>query len=98
MRKITNPSFEIPVPGLEEYYSDFLSSRKKELYSLIVSLNAGDYQALKERIHEWKGYAAPYGFQELEILAKKLEPHVLNFEYENCHEVLREVKDYLGHS
>ncbi|MBA2405539.1 MAG: hypothetical protein H0V66_12255 [Bdellovibrionales bacterium] len=96
MRKIRNPSSEIPWPGLEEFQSDFLASRKVELIALVAALSRSDFKAIGKQTHIWKGFAGPYGFQELELLSLELEESAEREDQIRCEILLKEIEDYLG--
>lgn len=96
MRKIQDPKSEVPLPGFEAFHDDFLASRKEEIVTLKSALAAQDFKALVSRAHQWKGFAAPYGFQELETRAINLEKHALNSDHDQCAKILKEIEEYLG--
>lgn len=98
MRKISDPSTEIPLEGLESFYDEFIATRKEELKLLQEALGEQNYKLLSEQAHKWKGFSAPYGFQELEVLAAKLEEEALKADFERCLVLLNNVKEYLGDS
>ena len=96
MRKIRNPAAEIPLPGFEVFYEDFLCSRKEELSQLKAAMAAGDLRFLTTTAHKWKGFCTPYGFQELSELALKLESASLATDRPRCAALLEEISSYLG--
>ncbi len=96
MRKIRYPELEVPLQGLEGFHQEFLMERRAELQLLKDSLKALEYKPLAEMAHKWKGYSAPYGFQELALIAEILEDAALNDDFQKCHEGLKSVEDYLG--
>lgn len=96
MRKIKNPAAEIPLPGFEVFHQDFLSERKAELNLLRSALKASDFKALVQMGHKWKGFCAPYGFQELAELASNLEAAALESNESLCSDLLSDISAYLG--
>lgn len=96
MRKITNPASEIPLEGFEQYQDEFLVTRKEELLTLREALKSSNFRPLAEQAHKWRGFSAPYGFQELGLLADRLEDAALSKDAQGCDKVLKQVADYLG--
>lgn len=96
MRKIKDAASEIPLPGFEEFQADFLLSRRAELQILFKSLREQDFVVLSNHAHKWRGFSAPYGFQELGVMAIELEECALSKDAQSCEALLRGVADYLG--
>lgn len=96
MRKIRNPAAEIPLPGFEVFHQEFLTERKAELILLWSALERHDFEVLGQMGHKWKGFSAPYGFQELAELAIKLEGASLLSDNSLCLSLLNEISAYLG--
>ena len=96
MRKITDPALEVCLPGFEQFQAEFLRTRREELIALNSALKELDFQALSTQTHRWRGFSAPYGFQELALLADELEAQALSKNAQGCEEVLNRVAAYLG--
>ena len=96
MRKIKYPELEIPLQGLEGFHQDFLSERRAEFHIIKELLKTFEYKSIAEMTHKWKGFSAPYGFQELALLAESLEAAALNDDFKECEERLMSIEDYLG--
>lgn len=96
LRKIKDAASEIPLPGFEQFQTDFLLSRKAEIVILVEALQALDYRVLYEHAHNWRGFSDAYGFQELAVMASKLEEFALSKNAQSCEEILKQVTDYLG--
>jgi HPt (histidine-containing phosphotransfer) domain-containing protein len=96
LRKIKNPAAEIPLPGFEIFHQVFLAERKEELNSLKAAFLDTDFEALTKMAHKWKGFSAPYGFQELAETAIKLENASIDSNSSFCSELLNEISAYLG--
>ena len=96
MRKIRNASLEVPLPGFEEFHDEFLATRKVELIVLNEALGRQEFQVLSGYAHKWRGFSAPYGFQELGELANELEEQALGENTQSCEDILKRVADYLG--
>lgn len=96
MRKIRNPAAEIPLPGFEVFYEDFLASRKDELIELMSAVSRDEFKALAQMAHKWKGFSSPYGFQELAELAVLLEDAANEENNPECSRLLQEIGAYLG--
>lgn len=96
MRKIRNPAGEIPLDGFEVFHQDFLNERKQELKLLRTALDGQDFKTLGQMGHKWKGFSAPYGFQELAELSVKLEAAAQDASATKCLELLQEIDAYLG--
>lgn len=96
MRKITDPTLEVCLPGFEQFQAEFLKTRREELIALNTALKELDFQALSTQTHRWRGFSAPYGFQELALLADELEEQALSKNAQGCEKVLKRVAAYLG--
>lgn len=96
MRKITNPATEVCLPGFEKFHPEFLKSRREELISLVAALKELDFSVLIGHSHKWRGFSAPYGFQELAVLAEELETEALRKNSQSCELILVKIADYLG--
>lgn len=96
MRKITNPALEVCLPGFEQFQAEFLKTRREELITLRLNLLELNFQALTNQTHKWRGFSAPYGFQELGLLADELEEQALSKNAQGCELVMLRVADYLG--
>lgn len=96
MRIIKNPASEVCLPGFEKFHAEFLKSRREELIDLDLALKAENFLALSNQSHRWRGFSAPYGFQELAELAEELGEQALSKNAQSCEEVLKRVADYLG--
>lgn len=86
---------EVPIPGLEIYYEEFLATRIDELETVKSALNVGNYQVITDLAHKWKGFSAPYGFGILGQLAMKIEKCLEGAEIEYCRVLIDEVEFYL---
>jgi HPt (histidine-containing phosphotransfer) domain-containing protein len=95
MRKIHNPKNEIAHEGLEIFHHDFLTSREVDLVVLSAALASADFVSVMALGHRWKGYSAPYGFGQLALLATELESAAHNQSLEVCHQLAREITEYL---
>ncbi|HXH75507.1 MAG TPA: Hpt domain-containing protein [Bacteriovoracaceae bacterium] len=96
MRKLSDPTTEVPLPGLESYHDEFLASRKGELSVLKEAMKTKDFKVLSLMAHKWKGFSAPYGFQELERLSLSLEKCAEDEQNDQCNELLMKIEAYLG--
>jgi HPt (histidine-containing phosphotransfer) domain-containing protein len=95
LRKQFDLTSEIPLPGLESYYDEFLASRIEELEETRRALIGKNYQIVAEYAHKWKGFSAPYGFGVLGQLAQEIEKCLELDEIEHCGTLLAEAKVYL---
>ena len=57
-------------PGLEPFVPQFIKDRLTEISTLLESKNMKNIQS---KAHEWKGFSAPYGFSNLERMARLIE-------------------------
>lgn len=96
MRKIRNPENEIALPGFEVFHEEFLQSRKEELVVIKASFAAGDFKALEDCGHKWKGFCNPYGFQELGEMAIEMEEAAEKRDFDVCNGLLKRIEEYLG--
>jgi HPt (histidine-containing phosphotransfer) domain-containing protein len=96
LRKINDPASEVCLPGFEQFQAEFLNTRREEMISLYSALKDLDYVTLEKQCHKWRGFAAPYGFQELALLANDLEEQALSKNTQGCDAVLKRIADYLG--
>jgi HPt (histidine-containing phosphotransfer) domain-containing protein len=96
MRVIRNPAAEIPLPGFEVFHDEFLAERKLELNHLRAALDSRDFKVLAQMGHKWKGFCAPYGFQELSELSVKLEAAANDSNEQLCWASLDQIQAYLG--
>ncbi len=96
MRKIRNPENEIPLAGFEVFHDEFLKSRREELIGLKAALAAGDFKALEDCGHKWKGFCNPYGFQELGEMAIEMEGAAKDRSNDSCFLIIKRIEDYLG--
>lgn len=96
MRKISDPASEICLPGFEKFQTEFLKSRREELVGLYTAVKEQNFMILTNQSHKWRGFSAPYGFQELSRLADELEEQALSENAQSCEEVLNKVAAYLG--
>lgn len=86
---------EAPEEGLESYVDDFLQSRLQELEELKTGLGQNNFDLLKSKAHNWKGFSRPYGFIKLEELAIELEKSALSKDEDSCDRIIKDVDKYL---
>ncbi len=96
MRNPRNPSREIPLPGLEQYFPDFMISRKAELETLKLALEKKDLASILKIAHAWKGVAAPYGCGELGYLSMELEEFAEEGKIDECRAISIDIDQYLS--
>jgi len=96
LRKIRNPQREVALPGFEVFHSDFLVSRIAEVKVLMPLNGQLDFVLIQKYAHQWKGYAGPYGLQELGIQAVKLKEAAERADELTCLVILKEIEEYLG--
>lgn len=94
-----NKSYPIekPLEGLESFYEEFLTSRKKELNELQSALNEKNYTFIAEVAHRWKGFCEPYGFGQLAKIARDIETYAKDNQADNCQQLLKQAEDYLNY-
>lgn len=90
-----NSSAEIPAPGLESFYGEFLSNRIAEMKTIHEALVAGNFETIRGFAHQWKGFSAPYGFGKLADLAIALQEQAIQQDKESCAKTLIEIDLYL---
>jgi len=78
---------EPPEPGLELFVPQFIKDRLTEIQELLESKNMKNIQL---KAHEWKGFSAPYGFSNLERMARTIEESNL----ETCITILIQAQNY----
>lgn len=86
---------EKPQEGLEEFVPEFLNSRDEDLLQLKQALSEGDFETIRRKAHDWKGFSRPFGFIFLENIAKKLEESAKNQEASECESLLNDAEIYL---
>ncbi|MCO5114287.1 MAG: Hpt domain-containing protein [Bdellovibrionaceae bacterium] len=86
---------EKPQEGLEEYVPEFLDSRDQDILLLKAALAQGDFETLRRKAHDWKGFSRPFGFLKLEGIAKKLEEAAKSTASTECSQLLEEAEVYL---
>lgn len=97
MKRILNdPLNEVPFEGLGAFTSEFKVSRQEELVTLYSALEKSDFHSIERVAHTWKGFAVPYGFGELAILATELEEACEQKNIEQCRDLLKETESYLS--
>ncbi len=95
-RILKDPSTEIPFTGLGAFSAEFKLSREEELVKLHAALAEGDLRTIEQVCHTWRGFAVPYGFGELAILATELEAAAAAKNFSLCLELLGETEAYLS--
>ncbi|MBC7538515.1 MAG: Hpt domain-containing protein [Bacteriovorax sp.] len=95
MKKQFDLTSEIPLPGLESFYDEFLATRIDELGETKRALIAKNYQIVAEYAHKWKGFSAPYGFGVLGQIALEIEKCLEVDEIKRCEILLNEAETYL---
>jgi HPt (histidine-containing phosphotransfer) domain-containing protein len=96
LKRVRNLAFETPLPGLEVYYDEFLVSRKEEFIALMSAFDGNDFVTIGKLAHKWRGFAAPYGFGELAVIATELELCAEKAMLAECGSLIEEARDYLG--
>lgn len=86
---------EIPLPGLESYYNEFLANRINELGEIRQALKVKNFRIASDYAHKWKGFAAPYGFGVLGQLAQDIEKCLERAEIDHCEILIDEAEVYL---
>lgn len=86
---------ERPQEGLEEYVPGFLDSRDQDVVNLKSSLAQEDFETIRRKAHDWKGFSRPFGFLHLETIAKKLEEAAQQSSIKDCDDLLSEAEKYL---
>lgn len=86
---------EKPQEGLEEYVPEFLDSRDQDLLNLKQALTDEDFETIRRKAHDWKGFSRPFGFLQLEKIAKELEIAAKEFSVSKCQSLLSEAEIYL---
>ena len=86
---------EPTMPELEPFVGKFLENRKNDYKQLEHFIEAGDYEAARKIVHNWKGYCEPYGFAHLGVIAVELEKTILLKDKALCRPFLKAIDSYL---
>lgn len=86
---------EKPEEGLEEYVPNFITDREQELILLKQALDSGDFESLRKKAHDWKGFSRPFGFLHLEKIGIQLEIAAKSSSQSECASLLDETEKYL---
>lgn len=86
---------EKPEEGLEEYVPNFINDRESELNSLKQALDKGDFDSIRKKAHDWKGFSRPFGFLHLEKIGIQLEIAAKSSSKDECLTLLNETEKYL---
>lgn len=86
---------EKPVAGLEKYSLEFLEDRKNELNAMLSCLKDSNFMEISRLAHKWKGFCEPYGFNNLESLARKLEITAGKNNIKDTSELIHKIEEYL---
>lgn len=86
---------EKPQEGLEEFVPEFIDSRDQDVLLLKDALAQADFEAIRRKAHDWKGFSRPFGFLILEEIAKKLEESAKNSALHDCKKLIDEAEKYL---
>ena len=95
MKTKHNSTSEVPLVGLEKYYSEFLASRILDINVLKTNVENNNYISVMAIAHRLRGFCAPYGFGELGFLAEELEIFADEKNKENCLNIIERMKAYL---
>lgn len=86
---------EKPQEGLEEFVPEFLDSRDQDILLLRDALAQDDFESIRRKAHDWKGFSRPFGFLILEDIAKKLEDTAKSKALTECQNLIDEAEKYL---
>ena len=87
---------EEPLPELKSYQSEFLQDRLKSIDKLKQAIINEDYTYLMSIMHQWAGYAKPYGFNYLEEIGLQLQISAEIKDNKSCQKYLDLAENYLN--
>ncbi len=88
-------SNERPEEGLEDFVEEFLQDRTQELSKIKLFCENKDFQEISKLAHKWKGFSAPYGFNYLGELAKRIQKACDEADYKVLKDSILEIEEYL---
>ncbi len=96
MGSTTQLESEVPWPGLERYYVEFLTTRREEVSTLKNFLAENNFKEIAQLAHRWKGFCTPYGFGKLAEYSTDLEVTALSSDHNQCAQLIDRIQGYLA--
>jgi len=84
-----------PDPEIADLVPTFMQNRRVDLETLRDALLRKDFETIRRVAHTLKGICSPYGFAQLEMLAKRLEGAGIREELKEATDVLNEMQDFV---
>lgn len=80
---------------LEDVFPRYLRNREEDMLKVQTALEKKDFETLRNIGHKMAGNASGYGLLDLGEMAKKLEHAAGDRQYENCRDLVKNMRAYL---